>query len=519
MKTYKIRSVQEHGQGDITILHSNGAFHYNEKDVTLKEWTNNLFCKMQLPLWNKILFYSWVIGLSVGFYFLFAVNFNNAYKSQFKSLDYTRFLEHNPLLFLGIVVVVFHLQRLIYFYRFRDFFNKVILYIHLKNNQCICVHDMSDSNYINSLFRFGFLTRFSYSLRKLANNKNVMDHIYISNKSVKIFIGYLMFIILSSISAYSLYGYGSSINFKFENAPLFYVFSLGMLTPVFIVIIFILLLIVPLTAFCWVIPCYSIFNSIRRNKNAFKSVIMHVLISQTLWLILFFEVYFHYHLNYNVQLFCFFILLFHFLYYFTASKNRKKIIFWGLKSGFRKIDDLIHFTESLSFLIVLLWPLILIIVLIIPVFILHNNYTDTIKFEFPRDFPLVLFCFLPIGVKSLFEGILINKFFKRINFLSKSSLEFHLYKFLYKNSYVSAFDIVDNQGALLEFLSKNLKNNDRIVLKAVKNNGLSLQFASEELRNDKEIVLEAINQNTKAIEFASIDLQNDTDIIEQLNKN
>lgn len=41
MKTYKIRSVQEHGQGDITILHSNGAFHYNEQDVTLKEWTNN----------------------------------------------------------------------------------------------------------------------------------------------------------------------------------------------------------------------------------------------------------------------------------------------------------------------------------------------------------------------------------------------------------------------------------------------------------------------------------------------
>jgi hypothetical protein len=48
MKVNKIREVKKDASGNITILHSNGTFHYKENDVALKEWTNSFFCRFNI---------------------------------------------------------------------------------------------------------------------------------------------------------------------------------------------------------------------------------------------------------------------------------------------------------------------------------------------------------------------------------------------------------------------------------------------------------------------------------------
>jgi hypothetical protein len=44
MKVNKIREVKKDASGNITILHSNGTFHYKENDVALKELFFGIGC-------------------------------------------------------------------------------------------------------------------------------------------------------------------------------------------------------------------------------------------------------------------------------------------------------------------------------------------------------------------------------------------------------------------------------------------------------------------------------------------
>ena len=74
-------------------------------------------------------------------------------------------------------------------------------------------------------------------------------------------------------------------------------------------------------------------------------------------------------------------------------------------------------------------------------------------------------------------------------------------------------EAINNNGLILSFASINLQNDKDIVLEAVKQNGLSLIYASINLQNDKDIVLEAVKQNRLSLIYASINLQNDKDII------
>ena len=42
---------------------------------------------------------------------------------------------------------------------------------------------------------------------------------------------------------------------------------------------------------------------------------------------------------------------------------------------------------------------------------------------------------------------------------------------------------------------------------------MSLQYASKELQNDEEVVLEAVSQNSSSIRYASKNLQNENSVI------
>ena len=70
----------------------------------------------------------------------------------------------------------------------------------------------------------------------------------------------------------------------------------------------------------------------------------------------------------------------------------------------------------------------------------------------------------------------------------------------------------------LKYLSAELQNDKKVVLKAVKRDGMALEFASVALQNDKEVVLLAIKRNVNAIKFASLVLQNDKEVLLELIK-
>ena len=77
MKVKKIRKIIDNGDGNITIIHSDGTFHYNEHDVTLKEWTNNFFCRFNIfeqSNWQRYIFWNWVLSFSIGFFFILVGN-------------------------------------------------------------------------------------------------------------------------------------------------------------------------------------------------------------------------------------------------------------------------------------------------------------------------------------------------------------------------------------------------------------------------------------------------------------
>ena len=74
-------------------------------------------------------------------------------------------------------------------------------------------------------------------------------------------------------------------------------------------------------------------------------------------------------------------------------------------------------------------------------------------------------------------------------------------------------EVVKYKGMVLQFASKEPRNDKEVVLAAVKNDGRALEFASEELRNDKEVVLAAVKQNEWVLQFASKELRNDKEVV------
>jgi hypothetical protein len=62
-------------------------------------------------------------------------------------------------------------------------------------------------------------------------------------------------------------------------------------------------------------------------------------------------------------------------------------------------------------------------------------------------------------------------------------------------------------GLLLQYASKNLKNEKSIVLDAISNDSRAFYFASEKLKNDKDIILTSIYENLAILKYLNSDIQ------------
>jgi hypothetical protein len=585
MKTYKIRSVQEHGQGDITILHSNGAFHYNEKDVTLKEWTNNFFCRFDINRqsnWQVFIFWNWVLSISFGLFFILVgmkymeIPLSSKHHGEY---DLVRVILTYVLYLFPFTVLSYTIFRLIYFFRYRDFFSKHLIYISLKSNQSITLRGKT-----------GHLVEVNKKILPFDKNNRIFEKERKNDNVTKLISEYFFAIIIFSFCFYSIYSsWGNnsisdpnpsyskycpeelsekelseltkaksleySLNrlkqineyievknkwdekYKNEQVSPFYFFSLGYIFPIVlggaIVIIFALFgLIILFLAYLmfWPFGYYMFKIGVERdlrkvlNKKYFYPLVIFAFIT---------SVCINFILSQNI-LATFILLLIPILLPILIAIILVLVLGMDGGKGFVKdIKDLVVsifsrkywkflFTGNSSFSSEFS-SLNILAMIAIPWLILF--YYGWFSYSFNDGTPRTT-------IEELIFGLICSVVFIRLLYrmispfglkyffsINLSNIKNGRYLSFYKNDFLSISSLVRQNGAKLEFASNRLKDNKDIVEAAVKNNGLSLQFASGELRNDKEIVLEAINQNPKAIEFASIELQNDTDIIEQLNKN
>ena len=70
---------------------------------------------------------------------------------------------------------------------------------------------------------------------------------------------------------------------------------------------------------------------------------------------------------------------------------------------------------------------------------------------------------------------------------------------------------IKKYGFVIEYASKNLRDNKEVMLAAVSTDGYSLRYASENLRENKEVVLAAVKNFGPALSYASINIQQDED--------
>ena len=576
MKVKKIREIIDNGDGNITIVHSDGTFHYNEQEITLKEWTNNFFCRFNIDEqsnWQRFIFWNWILSFTFGFYFILV----GSLESKLSGVqDLIRVLLKYLLYLIPFSLLSYSILRIIYFYRYRDFFSKHFIHISLKNNQSITLK--GDSNQLVQVIQ-KILPRDENQRNFEKESKN--------DTETKLISEYIFAIIIFSMTFYSIYsswGENSitdinpsySFHFqeelskkelskltdsqkidyhqkrlydineyfeikakwdkKYENEDIssFYFFSLGYVLPLIIgVVIFLLFgLSVLFLIYLALLPLgYSIskFYPQRELIKVLKKKFVYPIV-----IILFFTgVVINFILTENVIATLVFILvsiltpLLFFVIFLVISFARDKN--YPSVSDLKELGNLVFsrkyweflftgnpdFSSEFSFLHI-------IVMLTIPWLLLF--YHGIINYIFndgtPRStlqeiiFVAIIFAAMLRFIRRIISPWGLNFFFS-INF---STIKNGKYLRFFKNDVLSLNSLVFKNGLTLEFASERLKDNDGIVETAVQNNGLSLQFASAELRNDKNIVLKAIKQNQNAIEFASIEMQNDPDIIEQLKK-
>ena len=69
-----------------------------------------------------------------------------------------------------------------------------------------------------------------------------------------------------------------------------------------------------------------------------------------------------------------------------------------------------------------------------------------------------------------------------------------------------------DQNSLLH-VSERLRDDEKVVRKAIRKNGLALQHASERLRDDKRIVLMAVRERGCALQYASERLRDNEEVV------
>jgi hypothetical protein len=569
MKVKTIRHLINNGNNDITIIHSDGAFHYNEKDVTLIEWTNNFFCRFNIDHqsnWQRFIFWNWVLSISVGLFFLLIGTELSEIPMMKRKDGFSEIIligMNNFLYLLPLFISTYITFRWIYFLRYRDFFSKNLIHISLKSNQSITLRQES----------FHFYREIDKILPK---EKRIFETERKKDNLVKMVSEYLFAIIIFSVCFYSIHSnWGkNSISdpfpiphellkeelsekvlakltsrqeddyyqkrlkqlnefseswakweekYKNEQIPPYFFISLGYVLPLIIgVAIFVCLLLFVLIIILlgyinfWLIGySYNRFKSRRELNKVLKKKYIYPVVSLLFILSVFTHLVFTQDVISTLVLFLIPIAapIFASLLLGAVIGSDGGLIkeFFSIRYWKFLFTGKAEFISENSFLNIA--PMIAIPWLL--VFYHSFNYGNP---ETVIQKVVLVICIIVVIVRLLFRALspfAINLFFS----INLSNIKNGRYLSFFKYDFLSIRTLVKENGSNLEFASNRLKDNMDIVKSAIENNGLSLQFISEELRNDKEIVLMAINQNPKAIEFASIGLQNDTDIIELLNKN
>ena len=560
MKVKKIREIIDNGDGNITIVHSEGTFHYNEQDVTLKEWTNNFFCRFNIDEqsnWQRFIFWNWVLSFSLGLSFLLiGLEFNDIPLMK-RRVGFSEIIVigmNNIVYLIPIIIVSYILIRLVYYFVHRDFFSKDLIHISLKSNQSILFVGKKEINTEVDDPIGKFLDIISNSRLCNANKiiyENANNRMFVSDKknASKLISEYILSVIIFFLSFYSIYSsWGENSitdpypqycieKYASEQISSSYFFSLGYILPLLtgsLVVGGLLLfgLLVLFLMYLALLPLgYSISKLIDQRelikvlKKKFVYPIVIIIFSTGLVI--------NYILTENVIatlvliLVSIFTPLLFFVILLVVSILSDK--YYPSVSNLKELGNLVFsrkywkflftgnpdFSSEISFLhivymITLPWLLLF----------YHGIYNYIFNDGTPRStlqeiiFVAIIFAAMLRFIRRIISPWGLNFFFS-INF---STIKNGRYLRFFKNDGWSINSLVLKNGLTLEYASERLKDIDSIVETAVQNNGLSLEFASAELRNDKNIVLKAIKQNPKAIEFASIEMQNDPDIIEQLKK-
>jgi hypothetical protein len=128
-----IEEIKNDGHGNITILHSNGAFHYKEEDVVRKEWTNDFRCLLDfnsIPKGHVVGF----VGIAAFIVVTLVRMFSLVFLWLFPNPEIRSFTVIALIVVLICIILGYLLTRCYYFYMYRDLFHKTILSISLKSN-------------------------------------------------------------------------------------------------------------------------------------------------------------------------------------------------------------------------------------------------------------------------------------------------------------------------------------------------------------------------------------------------
>ena len=208
MKANKIREVKKDHDGNVTVIHSNGSFHYNENEVVLKEWTNSFFCRFKIDeqtSWQRFIFWNWVLSIFFGLFFLvIGMELSQIPLEKRRVPEFAEFFIigvnnwfYIPLLFLFTYIGL----RWIYFLRYRDFFSKDLVFISLKSNQQILLKGERKRT-------FSLLYE-TYALQKiLTGTKNIRvfeKKETKANNSLKLIWEYIIAIFIFFIASYFIF--------------------------------------------------------------------------------------------------------------------------------------------------------------------------------------------------------------------------------------------------------------------------------------------------------------------------
>jgi hypothetical protein len=220
MRAHRIKNVKRDNAGNVTIIHSNGTFHYHENDVVLKEWTNSFFCRFDIDYqsnWQKFIFWNWVLSISFGFFFLVIgmelseipiMNRSEGF-SEMILIGMNRYYYILPLFLFTYIGF-----RWVYFIRYRDFFSKDLVFISLKSNQNILLKGERKGSVL-SIFHYKDILQ-----KILPNTENIRvfdDRKYNGEKLIGEYIAAILIFSITFCFIFSTWG-DNSLSNPFPNA-------------------------------------------------------------------------------------------------------------------------------------------------------------------------------------------------------------------------------------------------------------------------------------------------------------